>query len=83
MKVVATVYARSNNSEGVTAYTDRIKAGSEIALVLEDSMGVLFLSNPERTKVYGKGESFTRALNVRTRATLAARRHFGRGIVVA
>lgn len=83
MKVVATVYTRSNNNDGVTAFTDRVKAGSEIALVLEDSLGVLFLSNPERTKVYGKGEFFTLALNVQTRATLAARRHFGRDIVVA
>lgn len=82
MNVVASIYSRSKDLSKVTAYTDRIPAGSLIGYVILRE-GLFYFVNDDRTKVYGKGEDVSPSLALSTRATIAARRHFGSDIVVA
>ncbi|MFE0692754.1 hypothetical protein [Streptomyces sp. NPDC058869] len=82
MNIVASIFSRSNNSAEVTAYTTRVAAGSLIGHVVERD-GLFYFLNDEKTELYGKGERVSSAMKLRTRARIAARRHFGPDVVVA
>ncbi|MGW0530683.1 hypothetical protein [Streptomyces sp. NPDC003032] len=93
MNIVASIYARTVRTYAGTTYDadtrslrDVTKAeyvpGALIGFVIERG-GLFFFTDDEQRKVYGEGEFVAApALKVRTRATMAARRHFGRDIVV-
>lgn len=82
MQIVASIYSRSNSTAEVTAYTDRVAAGSLLGFVIIRNDLFYFL-NDEETKEYGTGEYVNPNLKLKTRARIAARRHFGRDVLVA
>lgn len=93
MNIVADVFARTTETyQGMDFDTDsrtlvavprvRYVAGSLIGHVIERD-GLLYLTNDEAAEVYGRGERVATSLKMSTRATIAARRHFGRDVVVA
>lgn len=93
MQIVASVYARTIRTYVGGAYNaadhsieDAVKAqyvaGSLIAHVVEEG-GLFYFLNDDQTKKYGRGERVAPALKMRNRATIAARRQFGRDVIVA
>lgn len=82
MRIVASVYTIAYDQSAVTAYTDRVAAGSLIAHVIVENDLFYFL-NDDETKRYGTGEYVNPVIKMKTRARIAARRHFGRGVLVA
>lgn len=93
MNIVASIYARKvrhfigttyNAEERALVDTPKAEylAGSLIGYVIEEG-DLLYFLNDEKTKRYGKGEYVSHALKDRTRAIIAARRHFGPDVIVA
>lgn len=93
MEIVAAVYARNVETYEGTTFDPATRtygfakkagyvAGSLIGFVTERD-GLFYLMNDEKTKVYGGGEYVSPALKMRSRAMIAARRHFGKNIIVA
>ena len=94
MEIVAAIYTRKVETYEDTTYDPttrtyglgkkaRYIAGSLIGFVAEGGDGLFYLTNDAQTKVYGDGEYVSPALKMRSRAMIAARRHFGKNIIVA
>jgi hypothetical protein len=83
MKVIASVWTIAQDQSKVTAYTDRVAAGSLIAYVVQIKGLFYFMSSDDDSKIYGEGEYVSAAVRPKMAATVAARRHFGRNILVA
>lgn len=82
MNIVASIYTISADQSQVTAFTDRVAAGSLIGHVVSIKDVFYFVSDDNPEKIYGEGEYVNPVLKMNTRATIAARRHFGRNILV-